>query len=195
MSDHDWEAAYSDGAVPTPLDEDVQRVAAGLKPGKALDLGCGVGQNSNWLAENGWEVRGVDIAPSAIAAAEESAVPGTRFELGDVTRWTPGEDRYDFVISTYALPGRGPGRTKALETAARSVAPGGTILITEFDESVGDSGWLNADDLVSLTELTGHLDGFEIIESDVRVSDHAHGHHEQKIPVAIVVARRGSVDV
>ena len=192
--EHDWEAAYAEGTVPTPLDDDVQRVAGALKPGRALDLGCGAGQNSNWLAENGWDVLGIDIAPSAIATARETAQPGARFEVADATTWSPGEDRFDLVISTYALPVTGPGRTNALETAAHSVAEGGTILITEFDESMGDSGWLKAADLVSLDELNGHLDGFDILESEVRVSDHAHGHNEQQIPVAIVVDRRQSAD-
>ncbi len=37
------------------------------KPGKALDLGMGQGRNSIYLAMNGWEVTGVDIADEAVA--------------------------------------------------------------------------------------------------------------------------------
>jgi SAM-dependent methyltransferase len=33
----------------------------GLPPGKALDLACGSGRHTFWLAERGWEVTAVDI--------------------------------------------------------------------------------------------------------------------------------------
>jgi SAM-dependent methyltransferase len=40
-----------------------------------LDIGCGVGTNTFWLATKGLLATGSDIAPGAIAAAESSRVP------------------------------------------------------------------------------------------------------------------------
>lgn len=59
-----------------------------LRPGRALDLGCGTGTNALYLARHGWEVVGVDFSERAIAAARERSadVHGVRFVLGDVTR-------------------------------------------------------------------------------------------------------------
>jgi len=187
----DWEAAY-DGDIPdTPVDQDVVRVTRELQPGTALDLGCGSGQNSIWLGARGWRVHGVDIARGAIeraqAAAATAGVEAT-FEQADVTTWRTSE-RFDLVISTYALPSRGPGRVHALTVARDAVAAGGTLLMAEFDESLAASGWMARDHLVSLDEITDALAGFELEQAEVRVTQHSHGGETNDLPVVLVVAR------
>lgn len=50
---------------------------AGIRPCKALDIGCGTGNNSIWLAEEGFEVSGCDASDLAIKKAiEKSAFYG-----------------------------------------------------------------------------------------------------------------------
>jgi len=44
-----------------------------IKPGKALDVGCGTGDNVFWLASQGFETTGTDIAPEAIKMAKDKA--------------------------------------------------------------------------------------------------------------------------
>ncbi len=57
--------------------------------GRALDLGCGTGTNSVYLAQHGLSVVGVDFANTAIATARAKArragVP-VEFHVGDVSR-------------------------------------------------------------------------------------------------------------
>lgn len=45
-----------------------------IKKCKALDVGCGTGDNSIWLAKNGFEVTGTDIAELAIESARRKAL-------------------------------------------------------------------------------------------------------------------------
>ena len=44
-----------------------------IKKSKALDLCCGAGTNTVYLAEKGFEVTGMDISPTAVDIAKEKA--------------------------------------------------------------------------------------------------------------------------
>ncbi len=178
----------------TPVNESLVEVASAMAPGKALDLGCGEGQNAIWLAEQGWIVNAVDMAPGAIAEARQHALDAgvdrtVVFTVADTATWRP-TSRYDLVFCTYALPARGMGRSRMLETAAAAVAPGGTILLTEFDASLRRDGWMAEKYLVSVEELERHLGGFRLEQSGVRRARHRHGYEERVLPVAHVVATR-----
>src|SRR5215472_4067835 len=73
---------------PSDLVELIEGHAA-LAPGRALDLGCGTGTDSIYLAGHGWDVTGVDMVPEALAiACRNAAAKGVRanFVQGDVTR-------------------------------------------------------------------------------------------------------------
>ncbi len=72
MSIEKWDQRYRAGQklyeAPSPL---LQRFAADLDPGAALDLACGPGRNALYLAERGWRVTAVDGSPIAIAKLRE----------------------------------------------------------------------------------------------------------------------------
>ena len=54
---------------------------------RVLDLGCGTGEHSRFLASQGYEVVGVDASPTMIASSREEPVPaGLSFVEGDVSR-------------------------------------------------------------------------------------------------------------
>lgn len=60
-----------------------------LPPGRALDLGCGAGIDSVYLAAHGWDVTGIESEPRAIADARaraQAAGVSPRFIEGNVTR-------------------------------------------------------------------------------------------------------------
>src|SRR5258708_35570114 len=62
--------------------------AARLSAGRALDIGCGTGTDSIYLARHGWEVTSVDMVPKALAIARRRAAAAgvsPRFVQGDPT--------------------------------------------------------------------------------------------------------------
>jgi len=190
----DWGAVAAPEKARTPVNESLIEVASAMAPGKALDLGCGEGQNSIWLAQRGWIVNAVDMSPSAIGEARDLAATfdvdrTIIFDVADIGDWRP-VSRYDLVFCTFALPARGMGRSRMLDMAAAAVAPGGTILLTDFDISLRREGWMAEKYLVSAEELERHLAGFRVDRSVVRNTHHRHGYEERVLPVANVVATR-----
>ena len=178
----------------TSVDEDLIDVATDMAPGKALDLGCGSGQNAIWLAQRGWVVTAVDLSTTALAearAAADAAGVTVVWELADITAWRP-VSRYDLVVSTFALPPRGMGRSRMLEMAAAAVAPEGAILVSEFDVALAREGRMAEKHLVSTEEVERHLDGFRVNRSRTRLARRPHGYDEIVVPVATVVATRRS---
>jgi tellurite methyltransferase len=75
----EWEERYRAAAAARcdPSSTDAMplltQLAAQQPPGRALDLACGLGRNSIWLAERGWTVTAVDRSETAIATLQASA--------------------------------------------------------------------------------------------------------------------------
>jgi len=173
---------------------------AGLAPGRAVDLACGEGRNSIWLAEQGWVVTGVDFSPVGLAKARRFAdlrgVEVTWVESA-VESWTPPSDGFDLVAVLYLqLPQ--PARSTALSLAASAVAPGGTLLVIahDLDNLIrGYGGPQNPDVLYSVSDVTGAaVDAGLTIrkgEQAVRVVDTEDGPREA---IDTVVSARRSVE-
>jgi methyl halide transferase len=79
MKEHaDWNDCYRDGNLPWDTgrpSSELQRVLSqhAIQPCRALDIGCGTGSSSAWLAQQGFEVTGLDVASLAVEQAEERA--------------------------------------------------------------------------------------------------------------------------
>ena len=179
----DWNDSYrGDGTDTTPLDEQLLTDALKTTPGKALDLGCGAGGNAIGLASRGWTVTGIDSATKAIdsarIAAELAGVEVT-FQVADITSWKPDET-YDLVISSYALPPKGTQRDAALATARSALAPGGMIVIGEWDAD--NTVWGSPEIFVTVGEMADAMIDLDIVRNEsvaTRPHDHpGHGHHE-----------------
>lgn len=93
MTEHwDWNERYRLGELPWDTGRpsaELQRVVAqhAIQPCRVLELGCGTGTNCVWLAQQGFEVTGVDVAPLAVEQAEARARAAgvqARFVVADV---------------------------------------------------------------------------------------------------------------
>jgi methyl halide transferase len=79
MTDHlDWNDRYRDGNLPWDTgrpSSELQRVLTrhSIPPCRALDIGCGTGSSSVWLAQQGFDVTGIDVAPLAVEQARGRA--------------------------------------------------------------------------------------------------------------------------
>jgi SAM-dependent methyltransferase len=72
-----------------------------LPPGRALDVGCGYGRASIFMALQGWQVDGIDFVPKAIEVARQRALSNgvtINFHLGDMTNLDFLSGSYDFAL-------------------------------------------------------------------------------------------------
>lgn len=114
-----------------PPNPHLVREVAGLRPGTALEAGCGGGAEAIWLASQGWQVTAVDIAAEALERAALRAAGaglGDRilWQRADLSTWEPSA-RFDLVTTHYAHPS-----IPQLDFYARIaewVEPGGTLFI------------------------------------------------------------------
>ena len=161
MTSHEWDERYSgeDLVWRSTPNQFLVAETLDLRPGRAVDVACGEGRNSIWLAEQGWEVTGVDFSPVGLAKAERLAdqrgVKVTWVESA-VEDWTPPREGFDLVAVLYLqLPG--PTRQEALSRAARAVAPGGKLVVVAHDlENLahGYGGPQDPDVLYQVSEVT-----------------------------------------
>lgn len=103
MAQHDWNGCYVAGTLPWDTGEPdshlVQAVRTASVPlGRALEVGCGTGTNAAWLAEHGFSVLGIDVAPAAIEQARKKTRDRCRFEVLDFLTATPDGAPFDFVF-------------------------------------------------------------------------------------------------
>jgi len=70
-------------------------------PGRVIDLGCGTGTNVITMAQQGWDVSGVDFAPRAIRLAKRKAKRAkiqADLRVGDVTNLRGIQGPFDLAL-------------------------------------------------------------------------------------------------
>ena len=99
---------------------------------RALDVGCGTGIYTAWLAERGVEVTGLDRDPAMLAAAQAKA-PEARLVEGDATALPFTEGEFDLALAVTLfcfLDGRQ--QLAAARELVRVVRPGGRVVVGEL---------------------------------------------------------------
>lgn len=87
-----------DDALPPP---EVVNYLKDHQPGRALDLGCGYGRASIYMAGLGWEVDAIDFIPEAIRVARERADQAgvqVHFHVAQVIDLAFLDGPYDFAL-------------------------------------------------------------------------------------------------
>ena len=194
----EWNDIYTGKATDyLEPDSELVEIIDGLKPGRALDLGCGSGGLVVALLERGWEVTGVDVAPKAIEAARRVLdARGLHAELyvADAANWQPA-DRFDLITNSFALPTKQADQAKVFRTTREALAPGGAVLIKDFDASMKRHKAFARYHCPTVEELRAAFEGLDILRAEVvetPVHDHGQGGDSSDGPwtAALLLARR-----
>ncbi|MGW6447925.1 class I SAM-dependent methyltransferase [Lentzea sp. NPDC055074] len=120
----------------------VELVTSGrIPPGRAIDLGCGSGANSIFLAERGFAVTGVDHSPVGLEKARRATPPSLSVEWlpGDLTAPSiPGvSGTFDLLVDYSVLDDlRGPAVDAMAATVHRLSHPGSVFLMWCFYDEI-----------------------------------------------------------
>ena len=73
-----------------------------VKKGKILDVGCGVGNLTKYIKDNGFEVLGIDLSNSMIKIAKERFTD-IKFQIMDMTKIDLPKSSFEALFVAYSL--------------------------------------------------------------------------------------------
>lgn len=122
-----WDQKWRDFGPPPEPNGFLLRYSRHLGTGTALDVACGLGQNSVWLARQGYRVVGVDRSLAGLRQAsawadEHDVARRTTFVLADLDHWRPAPESVDLVCVFRFLD------RKLIPALRRAVRPGGLMI-------------------------------------------------------------------
>ncbi|WP_343574317.1 class I SAM-dependent methyltransferase [Mycobacterium sp.] len=163
----DWDSAYRqetgfDGPPPWNIGEPQPELAALAAAGKfrsdVLDAGCGYAELSLALAADGYTVHGVDLTPTAVAAAtkaaEQRGLVSATFEQADITTLGGHDGRFHTVVDStlfHSLPVQG--RDDYLRAVHRAAADGAGYFVLVFAKGAFPTEWEQKPNEVDEAEL------------------------------------------
>lgn len=186
---------YIYGKAPT---EFLKTKINALKKGKALVLAMGEGRNAVYLAENGFDVTGVDISEVAIEkckklAQEKNTTVNTI--VADLTNYDFGKAQYDLVTNFYYYdPSIFPQVIAALK-------PGGMFIFQQFSvdhlkyREKSGFGPRTLDYLVKPNELLTHFKSLRILYYEDTVVELDKGMHKGTAAIIRLIVQKSDLSV
>ncbi len=132
---NEWSQTYdADENLTRDLDQSGMRTTlAGQHFRSILEIGCGTGKNTTFLAEIGARVHALDFSEGMIQKARKKVKAGNvRFSMADLTQRWPSEDGvYDLIVCNLVLE-HIEDLSFIFSEAFRVLEPGGKFLVNEL---------------------------------------------------------------
>lgn len=181
MSDTDasrWNARYLNKAPSFQADQLLLDHQSLLRPGQhALDVACGLGHNSLWLAEQQLHITALDVSQTGLdilTAAAETRDLSIETVCADLDQWQWPQRAFDVVLVFRYL-------NRAIFADLKgSLRPGGLVFYQTFGQNkLKQSPDFNPDYVLRDSELVEQFSGYKVVE-----------HNPNNGPFASIVARR-----
>jgi SAM-dependent methyltransferase len=183
----DWDSAYRqkgafEGPPPWNIGEPQPELAALIRAGNirsdVLDAGCGYAELSLALAADGYTVVGIDLTPTAVAAANKAAqernLANASFVQADITSFTGYDVRFNTIIDStlfHSLPVQR--RDGYLRSVHRAAAPGAIFYILVFAKGAFPAEWETKPNEVDEDELRDAVSKYWEVDEIRPASIHA----------------------
>ena len=191
---NDWSETYdTDENLTRDLDQKVTREAlANLHFKSILELGCGTGKNTSFLAQIGENIFAVDFSQGMIEKAKEIVqVENVRFSMMDITqKWNFENQAFDLIACNLVLE-HIEDLSFVFSEASRSLQEDGRFLINElhpFKQYEGKKARFYRDEeTIDVRAFVHHISDFFNAATNnkltlVRLKEYWHEHDQNKPP-------------
>ncbi len=130
----DWDSLYQQRGVvqkePSPKADDAVRFFRTVRTERMLDLGCGTGRHTAYLARNGFQVMGCDSSEAALRIAR-GVLPEVEFQVCDVGSLPYRSQNIDGIFCHAVIQhGTLAAIKKAIAEMHRVLKRGGALFLT-----------------------------------------------------------------
>ncbi len=175
-----WNRRYQEKPFRTYVEPIVKKYAKEAKVGYALDIACGQGRNTHYLADLGFEVDAVDLSDYALSQIEDN--PKIHKIEADLDFYTLEKEKYDLVININYL------NRNFFHQIKEALKKDGVVIFETFIIAHGDfDNPQNPEYLLRKNELLHAFLGLDIIYYEERDDSNLRG---EKTRVASLVAKK-----
>lgn len=176
-----WNERYLDNPMPQSVSPFVEKYIEHAKIGQAIDIACGTGRNTHYLADLGFIVDAVDISDYALERVRDSST--IKKIDTDLDKYNLTPNRYDLIVNVNYL------NRRLVSQMKEALKSGGVLMFETFIVAHGDFHLptTNLDYLLRKNELLHSFIGLDVIYYEERVDTNLRG---ERIKVASIVAKK-----
>ncbi len=176
-----WNERYKENPMPDNVSKILEKYIDNVNVGQALDVACGMGRNTHFLANKGFDIDAVDISDYALKQVK-NAPTITKVET-DLDKYNIAPNKYDLILNTNYL------NRRLLSQMKDGLKQGGVVIFETFIVAHGDFKLptMNLDYLLRKNELLHSFIGLDVIYYEERIDTNLRG---ERVKVASIVAQK-----
>lgn len=176
-----WNKRYLEFPMPETVSNILEKYIDEVNVGQAIDIACGTGRNTHYLADKGFYIDAVDISDYALGEVKNSATI-TKIET-DLDKYNITPKKYDLIVNTNYL------NRRLVSQMKDALKEGGVVVFETFIVAHGDykHDTMNLDYLLRKNELLHSFIGLDIMYYEERDDVNLRG---EKVRIASLVARK-----
>lgn len=176
-----WNERYLDNPMPQEASPLLEKYIEHAKVGQAIDIACGTGRNTHFLADRGFTVEAVDISDYALGRVKNSAMI-TKIDA-DLDKYNLTPNKYDLIVNVNYL------NRRLVSQMKDALKHGGVLMFETFIVAHGDFNLptTNLDYLLRKNELLHSFIGLDVIYYEEKIDINLRG---EKVKIASIVAKK-----
>lgn len=163
MSKELWNNLFKNRKIELPPEDYLVKNIDLLKTGRILDLACGDGRNTLFLADCGFEVTAADFSETGLEKIQQKKLRNVKTVLGDANdpEFLKGLGMFDSIVVNHFVPS-----PKILNQFSFLLNENGTAMIIAFDEEMEKVRPDRKDLILYAEKFETAVKGLEILKKD-----------------------------